>query len=151
MDVAEIINLTNAGGGRAVDGLRFLALVKEQFSGEVIAAHFDPHGRRLSGSAAITVRTADLTGNDAQWYFYVEPVAGYAFIRFPLIDGAIAETLAKHSGSPNADSRLWRWIPAEVRSPANAQGAHAPDDNNVLVEFIVAGYRPDQLVAALSG
>ena len=76
---------------------------------DVISAMFDPRGERTHGSDRIDVERHDSDPPDAVWWFSVEPVEGYTFMRFPLIDSGLYEALGHVGDAPNADAAYWRW------------------------------------------
>lgn len=90
-----------------------------------------------------------------------QPVEGYTFLRFPVVDGSAQEELVLNldaPGSGNPDARVWRYVSqadarrASIFTRKGEQGErhriHLP---NLLVEFVVVGHRPDALVTYLSG
>ena len=137
------------GAGKTIfHGLDFIRDIAD--SG-VVSAYFDWDGSRIEGSDKIVVVKQaegaedgeEPPENDGIWWFYVEEVRDYAFVRIPLVESGIDELLARLAGEANPDARFWRWV-ARPRTGVIVGGQN--DLPNVKVPFIVIGYKPKALL-----
>ncbi len=131
------------GGVTAAQGAwDFLSYVRGVRNTDVVSALFDARGSRIYGSDKINVIHLVQDRPDV-WYFTVEAVEGYTFVRFPVIQSPAEELSGRLPSETNPDSRYWRWI-QRARAGTILDGSHEPP--NLKVEFVVVGYRPKALV-----
>lgn len=102
----------------------------------VKVAHFDGSGRRTLGDADVNI-TVHRGSSPERFYFEVQPIEGYTFLRYPVSPGGVIEDLASLNDG-TFTSTHFRFIRAG-RLSANGH-------SNVRVPFVVYGYR----TAALS-
>jgi hypothetical protein len=107
-----------------------------------IAASFDARGNRTAGDDRIDVERRDGSTDDV-WWFSVG-LEDYTFERLPVIASAI-EQHGTEDGAVNPDARFWRWV-APTSPGAITSGTHP----NLLVDFVVIGYKPRALVEHFS-
>jgi len=113
---------------------------------DVISAHFNWEGTRISGDDKIVIDRQVVGGDGDVWFYIVEEIPGYTFVRAPVIDTVTVELPGKIVGEKNADARVWRWM--ATRQPGVIyDGKSAP---NLKVDFIVIGYRTDALIKHLA-
>ena len=84
--------------------------------------------------------------NEIFW-FSVEPIQDYIFIRFPLNANGCEEIIGIKSGEELPDPAYWRWVQA-ARSGTIVDGSHAPP--NAKVDFVVVGYKPKAIINHLN-
>jgi hypothetical protein len=122
----------------------FLEYLRTVRGADVIAAYFDEDANRLHGSDHIQVVRHPDDRADV-WWFEASGPDDYVFIRYPLVESAAHELVGQVAGSANPTARFWRWV-APTPPGAIAGGPWI----NVLVPFVVVGYRPKALVAHFS-
>lgn len=129
-------------GGLAVGQglLQFLDYLRGIREARIWAALFDADGTRLEGSerVKVIVHRAD---QPTVWWYQVEELSDYTFVRIPVISSGIDELIGQIVGSPNPDVRFWRW---SVRPQTGAIVGGTP--LNARVNFLVVGYRPKALM-----
>ncbi len=125
----------------------FGKFLKEITDTDVIAAHFDGDGERISGDDKIEIERHHDENNEAVWFFIVKEIPGYTFVRAPVIESATVELVGTIKGEKNPDARFWRWMAPRV--PGVIYGGQQ-DPPNLKVEFIVVGYRTEALIKHLA-
>ncbi|HIA14364.1 MAG TPA: hypothetical protein EYN74_05680, partial [Nitrospirales bacterium] len=83
--------------------------VKEISGSDVISGHFAWEGNRISGSEKITVSRCTKEDDETIWWFSVDEVQEYTFIRMPVIQSGLYELLGQKVGEDNPDEQFWRW------------------------------------------
>jgi len=143
--IDDVGTLTTVGTAiqQAISLGKFL---KELGETEVIAAHFDANGERISGSSDIEIQRITMKGREDVWYFMVGEVPGYTFVRAPVIDSVAVELPATRQGEKNADANIWRWV--STRLPGVIYSGEDPP--NLRVEFVVVGYRTEAVIKHLT-
>lgn len=132
--------------GAVRDVWQFLALLRGVAGAGVIAAHFKWDGTRIDGSNRIKiVKHREEEYPDRFWY-EVEALDDYTFLRFPVIESAAHELIGTVKGQRNPDARYWRWV-API-PPGAIAGGERP---NLMVDFVIVGYRPKALLKFLTG
>ena len=81
------------------------------------------------------------------WWYEVEELEGYTFIRMPVIESCASELIGQKEGESNPDARFWRWV-APVKQGVIYSGDYVAP--NLKVEFIVVGYKPKALIDHLT-
>lgn len=132
--------------GAAVASPAWTAIRSVVGRNNIIAAYFDPEGRRLHGDERIAVNKHE-SGSSSVWYFEVAAVEGYVFTRIAVGADAAVEQFGTEEGRANPDPRFFRWVAPVL--PGRIYGGDQPP--NALVSFVVVGYRPKVLVKELSG
>ena len=112
-----------------------------------MAAHFGPMGNRLSGDSRLEVERITMEGRTDVWYFHVSPVADYVFLRAPVVDNCAVELVATRQGESNPEYGIFRWVASP--NPGVLRGGNY-DPPNLLVPFVVLGYRPSALIQRLT-
>jgi hypothetical protein len=139
--------LQGAGHGASVTRVVVSAVgaIRNVAGSKVIAAHFGPDGRRIDGSEKVIVATMK-SNMDGVWWYRVEPVEDYVFMRFALQESAVGEL----TDAAGRGVDWWRYV---TRAHANAAALPIVDEagkplvrRNLPVEFIVVGYRPKALL-----
>ena len=129
--------------GEVGDVWRFVEFLKTVVGSDVISTHFKWDCTRIEGSDRIRVeKHRPDPAKPEVWYYEVQGLDDYTFLRFPVIQSGVRELLGRQVSSKNAEARFWRWVPEVV--PGVIYGAHEPA--NALVDFIVIGYRPKALI-----
>lgn len=121
--------------------------LKEIGGTDVIAAHFDWAGKRISGDDNIEIERHFAGDDEAIWFFSVKEITGYTFVRAPVIESAAVELIGQEDNEKNPDARFWRWMAPRIQGVIYG-GQHTPA--NVKVEFIVVGYRTAALIKHLA-
>jgi len=128
------------------DAIALYELIRKMSSqASVLSALFDVDGTRLEGDENIGISLHPLEGNDNVWWYEVQPIEGYEFIRIPVNAGAVIESLGTPKDGKNRVADYFRYV-------------SVPDGHiyggtivNVRVKFMVFGYRPTDLMAAGKG
>jgi hypothetical protein len=109
---------------------------------EVLSALFSWDGTRLKGDprVVVKVRIGGVSEQDLWWY-EVEPVNDFLFLRFPVNPGSVVESAGRDPNEPTSDTKYFRY----VSGPSGAVQGHPL--SNVRVNFMVFGYKPDDLLA----
>jgi hypothetical protein len=140
--MVDVISTVSGGMAIGQNVLRFLNIVRGIREANVIAALFDPDGLRKEGDKRINVILHTEQQEEGTWWYEVEAMDDYSFVRFPVIESGIAEVLGQEVGASNPDARYWRWVgqglPGRIYGSAGA--------SNARVDFMVVGYRPSALV-----
>ncbi len=136
------------------DAISMVTLIRQVYRNRrIISALFDWEGKRIEGNEKLKVRK--LGGFHNVWWYTVEPIDDYQFVRIPVNPGAVVEAIdyAGKGTSPLAEatdnpiSNNFRYVP--VHWPQEAVTAwgfkYVP---NAKVSFMVFAYRPSDLLAA---
>jgi len=123
--------------------LGVLDFVKSKVSSDIIAGHFKWDGTLIHGSEKILLKKQNEEGDPSKWWYYVEGLDDYTFMRFPVVESAAFELTASINNEPNNDARYWRWVP--LPKPNTILGGNS-SFNNIKVDFIVLGYKPKALI-----
>lgn len=113
---------------------------------DVVSALFAFDGTRIDGSEVISVEKHKVEGRDDVWWYSVQDVPEYTFVRFPVIESCLEELPGTVVGEKNPDARYWRWIGTLPRNVI-VGGGEAP---NIKANFIVVGYKPKALLKHFS-
>ena len=132
--------------GLSKDLWQFLVFLRGVAGANTVAAHFRWDGTRVEGSDRIVVKKHLEEEHPSRFWFEVEAVDDYTFVRFPVVQNGAHELIGAVKGQPNPDARYWRWV-APVPPGAIVGGEHP----NVMVDFVVVGYRPKALIAYFTG
>jgi hypothetical protein len=132
-----------AGGVTIVQGVAAFHKYLHSQGDHVISAYFDAHGEQLEGDAELRVNV-HMDENDAVWWFEVNPIENYVFIRAPVIETSVIEIPGQVKGAKNPDTNYWRWIGPSL--PGVIMGGNSSPPN-ILVNFVVVGYRPAELLS----
>ncbi len=127
--------------------ITFARFLRDVGEAHVIAAHFNWAGERISGDDNIEIERHFVGEEEAIWWFSVTEIAGYTFVRAPVIESATVELVGTIKGEKNPDARFWRWMAPRVPGVIYG-GQHDPP--NLKVEFIVVGYRTEALIKHLA-
>ena len=122
-------------------GLGALSFLRSVRGSGVIATYFDERGERVAGDKRLEI-VKHPGRSQAEWWFEVRSPDGYVCVRYPLIESAVFELITNRLDQKNPDARYWRWI-APTR-PGTFGSAEIP---NVLVPFLIVGYKPKALVS----
>ncbi len=133
-DIPQIIGV----GRSAYQALNFIRGLKDS---SVISAMFRWDGTRLEGNDKIVVELHK-QDPDSVWYYSVEDVPDYIFVRVPVIESGIEELLGQIPEATNPTTQFWRWVQAARSGTIVGSG----DPANVQVDFIIIGYRPKALL-----
>lgn len=137
---ANIVSLAQAGFG-------FLDYVKQVAGTDVIAGLFKWDSTLVEGSEQIKLKI-EYDGDDgAKWWYYVQPLEDYTFVRFPTINSGLFEQLGYAEGASNPEAIYWRWT--AYPPPGVIVGGNSKF-NNAKVDLVVIGYRPKALIKYFS-
>jgi len=121
----------------AISLIEFLRRNWERY--KIISAIFNSDAKRIEGDDNIMVDKI-LTKNTKQWFHRVKPFEDYVFIYMPTIPGAVYIDHATKEGEVNQNAEYFRF----VNNPLSTfQSGGAP---NVIVNFIIVGYRPKDIL-----
>ncbi len=112
---------------------------------DVVAAHFDWDSEAVSGSDEIMVQRHLNHDDPSIWFYSVDEIPGYTFVRAPLIESVSVELLATMKGERAPDVRYWRWV-----APRSTETAGQSDPPNLKIGFIVIGYRTEAMITQLT-
>lgn len=139
--VVELISTAGAviGAGKSIlQGLEFIRGIKDS---SVISAYFKLDGSRIAGSDKIEIEKHPDKGRNDVWWFSVKELQDYTFVRVPVIESCVEELPGRIQGEPNPTTQYWQWVAPIPRGRiANEKSP------NILVDFLVVGYRPKALL-----
>ncbi len=147
MNGLDDISLVTSTVSLVQQAYSFGKFLKEISGTDVISAHFDWDGQRISGDDKIEIERHFIGAKEAIWFFSVKEIPGYTFVRAPVIQSATVELIGTKIDDKNPDARFWRWI--APRLPGVIYGGQ-DEPPNLKVEFIVVGYRTDALIKHLA-
>jgi hypothetical protein len=130
--------------GDAIALLDFLRRMYGDY--KIISTLFDADGVRIEGDEEIVVHVHKEPGHPNEWYYSVEPIEGYQFVRIPMNAGAVIESLASLEGFQTLDASYFRYVP--VPDGLLRWGGVIP---NVRVQFMVFAYKTSDLLALGKG
>jgi hypothetical protein len=142
--MVDVISAVSGGLAIGQNVLQFLGYVRKLTGANVIAALFDPDAKLKKGDEKIQVRRHETENDERTWWYEVEDLEDYSFVRIPVVGSGIVEIVGAVQGK-NPDARYWRWVSQAL--PGRIYGGDAP---SVRVDFVVVGYRPDALVKHFS-
>ncbi len=120
------------------DALALIEFLKKHYDEyHVLSALFDSEGKRTEGDSELEVEKIP-SGREGRWFYRVKGLEGYVFVHMPVVAGLYPDYALAGEG-PNTDATLFRYVNTPLSS---AQGGVA----NTLVDFIVYGYRPKDLL-----
>jgi hypothetical protein len=105
-----------------------------------IAALFDWEGNRLEGDDRLKVQVHNL--REGVWFYSIEPLEDYQFIRIPVNMGGIIESHGTIGEEMNRLAEYFRYIP--VPDGRIYGGTRL----NVKVNFMVFAYKPSDLLSS---
>ena len=111
---------------------------------KIVAALFDWKGERLEGDERLKVNLEMVGKGGDLWFYQIEPLEDYQFIRIPVNVGAVIESLGTFEGEKTPQAKLFRYIPA-------FEGIIRAIIPNVKVNFMVFAYKPSDLLATGKG
>lgn len=122
------------------DALALINLLQSQWKKySVISALFNFEGLRVEGDRNIQVDRINVTNSKDKWYFRIKDLDGYVFVYMPLIPTVFVDYgILSNNINPNA--KVFRFV-GNIFSPVISGG-----NPNVLVDFIVVGYKPKDLL-----
>ncbi len=132
------------------DAISMYGLIRQVYKNrQIVGALFDWEGKRVEGDDKLKVRRRTLFHN--VWYYSVEPLDDYHFVRIPVNPGPVVEAIDQRAvemqdpaDSPQADS--FRYVPVHwPEKPHTASGfTYVP---NAKVNFMVFAYKPSDLLS----
>lgn len=129
----------------AKSGFEILNIVREISGASVISAYFRHDTTHVMGSKKINVDIHPDSENKAIWWYSVQLIDDYIFIRTPLIESCAHEMVGTEEGKEQPDARYWRWVAPTL--PGQIYGGEAV---NLKVDFLVYGYKPKALIKHFS-
>ena len=109
---------------------------------EVVSALFSWEGSKIKGDPRIAVSVhKGGPGEEDLWWYQIEPLEDYRFLRIPVHPGSIVESACREPNQPNSDTRSFRY----VSGPSGAVQGHPL--SNIRVSFMVFGNKPDDFLA----
>ena len=134
----------------AVKAMQFVGEIKKLTGSKPIAYFFEWDGsevKRVHGSEHVEIEThPDKEATSVTW-FSVKEKDDYTFLRFAVIESAVQELLGQVPGEESPDTRYWRWVARPKEGVVVGGNYVAP---NVKLQFVVIGYRPKELIDAIS-
>ena len=125
--------------GMISDALALIEFLKKHYDEyHVLSAFFNSEGRRKEGDSELEVQKVPVKDRVGIWFYRVKGPEGYVFVHMPVVAGLYPDYALAGEG-PNTDATLFRYVNTPVSS---VQGGAA----NTLVDFIVYGYRPKDLL-----
>lgn len=112
----------------------------ETTEASILSALFSDNGERIKGDEGIEVIKHKLPNSKDKWFFEVKKILNYVFVPYP-VNPSVSVDFGTFIGNTNPDSRLFRFVSTPL-SRYSTDG-----EPNVLVDFIVYGYSPDELMA----
>jgi len=101
----------------------------------MFGALFDWHGKLLEGDERLKIKLHRGDGEEATyWWYYIIPIPGFQFIRFPSKAAALIEAYPTHPEGKYKDSNYFRYI-------AIADCVRGGAIPNVKVDFFVFAYK----------
>ncbi len=125
--------------GDALALIEFLRKHYEEY--QVFSALFDWQGKRIEGDEELTVEKIPDVGREDVWFYRVKGPKDYVFVHMPVVAGLYADYALGPKSSKNPDARLFRYVNTPLSS---VQGGAS----NAIVDFVVYGYRPKDLLKA---
>lgn len=116
-----------------IDPVNLISLVLDKIDEiDIKTTLFDYQGNRIEGSESIKLTKGKPTNRvEAMWWFKVEPIEGYAFIRLPINPSGVEEQIGTWEGEA-PDANWFRYI-----HPSHIAKDFAP---NVNTQFLIIGY-----------
>jgi len=114
----------------AKSGFGILDIVREISGAGVISAYFRHDGTKVKGSKKISVKLHVDKKNKAIWWYNVELINDYIFIRTPLIESCAHEIVGLKEGEAQPDAEYWRWV-APTLPGRIYDGAEQPVNNSL--------------------
>lgn len=114
-------------------------LKDETTEASILSALFSATGDRIKGDEGIQVIKHAIPDSQDKWFFEVKPILDYVFVPYP-VNPAVSLDFGTPNGKPNPDSRFFRF----VSTPLSLYSSGG--EPNVLVNFIVYGYSPEDLM-----
>lgn len=145
--MTDPISIIAGGFSIAQSALRGLDFIRGIAGSNVISGYFRHDSTRIEGSEKVEILIKPSEENSSVWWYQVEPLEDYAFIRVPVVDSGVHELLGTIVGQENPDVDYWRWI-ATTRPGVIVGGQK--DAPNAKVDFVVIGYRPKAIVKHFS-
>jgi hypothetical protein len=105
---------------------------------------FDAEGVRVEGDDRISVKKLTVANQRNAWVYRVEPVEGFTFVAFAVHPAAEFLFETPDGASSNPTTTFWRWVAPRRSGQVEGLGWGGP---NLVVPFIVVGYRSKGLVA----
>lgn len=129
------------------DAIALLDFLRRMYGDyQIKSALFDADGLRIEGDEEIIVHVHKEPGHPNEWYYSVEPIEGYQFVRIPMNAGAVIESLARHEGLQTPDAAYFRYVP--VPDGLLRWGGVIP---NVRVQFMVFAHKTSDLLTLGKG
>ena len=132
--------------GTARDLWQFLTFLRGVAGANIIAAQFKWDGTKVEGSDKIVIHKHREEGHPEKFWYEVEALDDYTFLRFPVVESCAHELVGTVKGQTNPDARYWRWV-APVPPGAIVGGEHP----NLMVDFVIVGYRSKALLKYFTG
>lgn len=136
--VSSVIGLTKSVY-QALDFLRGVA------DSGVIAAYFRYDCTRVYGSDRIEIEMHPDEERNTVWWYSVKSLEDYVFIRVPVVESCAYELAGQEKDKPLPDAKFWRWV-----APALPGRIYGGTPVNIMVDFLVFGYRPKALIKYFS-
>lgn len=143
--MVDPISLTAAGVSVVQGTAQLTKFLMDINDTSVISAHFRWDGTRLHGDERIKVVRQEAQNTNTVWWYYVEEIPEYTFIRAPVIESCGYELAGQLVGDDVPNALVWRWVAQEEQGVICNPGAP-----NLKVDFIVTGYRVEALIKHLT-
>ncbi len=132
------------------DAISMYSLIRQVYRNrQIVGALFDPDGKRIEGSDKLKVKKH--LGFQNIWWYSVDPLDDYQFVRIPVNPGAVVEAIDRGGTliadpTDNPESGSFRYVP--VHWPEKAVTATGrPYVPNAKVSFMVFAYKPSDLLS----
>lgn len=118
--------------------VEFLQKNKDKYV--TLSAMFNAKGERIEGTDKIVVVVSPVSEKDNQWFYSVQPIKDYVFIKIPVEPCHI--DYGTLQGEKNPSSEYFRFTPSALTT-------FSSDSKNLSVSFSVVGYKPKQILDRL--
>ena len=116
------IGLVTSGVSLVQQVLALGKFAKKISGTDVISAHFDSAGQRISGDDKIEIDRQFVGDGEAIWFFIVKEIPGYTFIRAPVLESVAVELCGVINDEKNQDARAWRCANSLINKPNKHAG-----------------------------
>ncbi len=111
----------------------------------MISSYFRYDCTNVEGAQDIIVKLLPDKKDKAIWWYNVELIDEYIFIRTPVIESCAHEMVGTKEGEEQPDAEYWRWV-----APTLPGRIYGGEPVNLKVDFLIYGYKPKALIKHFS-